>query len=55
MSADSGKRKSHKPKLLSDLPYTTLKRLADQLDMPCEGNQLYWRKLIKVAHTLVRL
>ena len=31
---------------ISELPYATLRRLADRLDMPCDGNQLYWRRLI---------
>lgn len=32
---------------ISDLPYATLQRLGNRLDMPCAGNQLYWRKLIE--------
>lgn len=37
-----------KPRLISELPYAVLKRLADRLDLPCDGNQLYWRKLIQL-------
>jgi hypothetical protein len=32
---------------ISELPYATLQRLASRLDMPCDGNQLYWRRLIE--------
>ena len=33
---------------ISDLPYATLQRLGNRLDLPCGGNQLYWRQLIEV-------
>lgn len=42
------KAKKTAPKLVSDLPYPTLKRLADRLDVPCGGNQLYWRRMVDV-------
>ena len=32
---------------ICELPYATLQRLADRLDMPCDGNQVYWRRLIE--------
>lgn len=32
---------------ISELPYATLQRLASRLDMPCGGNQLYWRRLVE--------
>ncbi len=46
MSSEDKTQKKVSPKLISDLPYTTLKRLADRLDLPCEGNQLYWRRMV---------
>ena len=33
---------------ISALPYARLKGLANRLDMPCDGNQLYWRRMIEV-------
>lgn len=33
---------------ISLLPYARLKGLANRLDMPCDGNQLYWRRMIEV-------
>lgn len=33
---------------ISDLPYAALQRLGSRLDLPCGGNQLYWRQLIEV-------
>ena len=33
---------------ISDLSYATLQRLGNRLDVPCGGNQLYWRQLIEV-------
>lgn len=47
MEADKKNRSHPRPKAISELPYATLKRLADRLDMPCDGS-LYWRKLITV-------
>ena len=47
MDADKKTRSPPRPKAISELPYATLKRLADRLDMPCDGS-LYWRKLITV-------
>ena len=47
MDADKKTRSPPKPKAISELPYATLKRLADRLDMPYDGS-LYWRKLITV-------
>ena len=47
MEADKKTRSHPRPKAISELPYATLKRLADRLDMPCDGS-LYWRKLITV-------
>lgn len=47
MGVDKKPRSPPKPKAISELPYATLKRLADRLDMPCDGS-LYWRKLISV-------
>ena len=32
---------------ICELPYATLQRLGNRLDMPCGGNQLYWRLLIE--------
>ncbi len=46
MSSEDKTSKKATPKLISDLPYTTLKRLGDRLDLPCEGNQVYWRRLV---------
>ena len=45
VKAQNGPRASDS---ISELPYTSLQRLGNRLDMPCEGNQLYWRKLIEV-------
>lgn len=46
----NGKGKTSGPdpnESISELPYATLQRLANRLDMPCDGNQLYWRRLIE--------
>lgn len=40
--------KRPQPKTISDLPYAVLKRLSDQLDLPNQGSQTYWRELIKI-------
>ena len=47
MSADT-KKSLPKPKLICDLSYSAIKRLSDRLDLPCDGKQLYWRRLIEV-------
>lgn len=45
LSSRSPPSQSPSPKLIGDLPYATLKRLADRIDNPGEGN---WRELIRV-------
>ena len=45
---DRGKASGPDPhESISDLPYAALQRLANRLDMPCDGNQLYWRRLVE--------
>ena len=46
MSAATASQKLSLP--VSDLPYQKLMGLANRLDLPCGGNQLYWRRLIEV-------
>ena len=49
MSAMAKKQSGPRPNdSISELPYATLQRLGNRLDMPCAGNQLYWRRLIEV-------
>lgn len=45
--ADGKKQRSNKTTPISELAYGDLQRLGSRLDLVCEGNSTWWRKLIE--------
>lgn len=46
--ADARKAKSQTPRLVSQLPYTTLSKLSSLLDTSKDGSMVMWRRLVQV-------